>query len=330
MNVRVVSAWVAGARRLCPGDPSHTSAPRRPRGFTLIELLVVIAIIAVLIAMLLPAVQAAREAARRAQCCNNLVQIGIALQNYESSHERLPPGVVNVSGPVLDQAKGYHFGWLAQILPYCEQGNIYNHLNFRLGVYEAQNMTSRCLMVESFLCPSDGVSNRRGATGLAMSNYAGCHNDLETPIAANNNGVLFLNSSVRYEDITDGSSLTIFACEKTNDGLDEGWASGTRATLRNMGSRPIASGRRGPGGKQLFEVVDENDNVSVAAGADGAATALQDALKFVGSFGSRHPGGRNVAMGDGSVRFIKSTMANTIGRRLANRADGELISSDQY
>ena len=86
-------------------------------GFTLIELLVVIAIIAVLIALLLPAVQAAREAARRAQCCNNLMQLGIAIQNYESSHKMLPPGVVNLTGPILDQPKGYHFGWLVQVLP---------------------------------------------------------------------------------------------------------------------------------------------------------------------------------------------------------------------
>src|SRR5262245_65740468 len=91
---------------------------RDRRGFTLIELLVVIAIIAVLIALLLPAVQSAREAARRAQCCNNLMQMGIAIVNYESSHERLPPGVVNSTGPVLDVPKGYHFGWMTQILPY--------------------------------------------------------------------------------------------------------------------------------------------------------------------------------------------------------------------
>ena len=69
-----------------------------------------IAIISVLMALLLPAVQAAREAARRAQCVNNLMQLAIALQNYESSHEMFPPGVVNETGPVLDQPKGYHFG----------------------------------------------------------------------------------------------------------------------------------------------------------------------------------------------------------------------------
>jgi prepilin-type N-terminal cleavage/methylation domain-containing protein/prepilin-type processing-associated H-X9-DG protein len=312
----------AGRRRLCP------------RAFTLIELLVVIAIIAVLIALLLPAVQAAREAARRAQCANNLVQLGIALQNYEGSFERLPPGVVNDTSPVLDQPKGYHFGWLTQILPYCEQRNVYNHLNFKLGLYETQNFTSRTMLVDAFLCPSDAATLRRGSTGLAMGSYAGCHNDVETPIAANNNGVLFLNSSVRFEDITDGSSQTIFLSEKLNDGLDQGWASGTRASLRNMGSRSLGPAALGPGGRILFEVVEDDEAAAKARNPQGAVTraaaAEQDALSFVGSFGSRHPGGHNVAMGDGSVRLLKTSMGSVVARRLANRADGELLSADQY
>ena len=127
----------------------------RASAFTLIELLVVIAIISVLIALLLPAVQAAREAARRAQCFNNLMQLGIALQNYESPHEVFPPGVVNLTGPILDQPKGYHFGWLVQILPYCEMRNIYNHFNYKVGLYDTQNLTNRTNLVRGFLCPSD-------------------------------------------------------------------------------------------------------------------------------------------------------------------------------
>jgi prepilin-type N-terminal cleavage/methylation domain-containing protein len=310
---------------------------RRPpsaRAFTLIELLVVIAIIAVLIALLLPAVQSAREAARRAQCCNNLVQLAIAIQNYEASFERLPPGVVNDSGPILDQPKGYHFGWLTQILPYCEQRNVYNHLNFKLGLYETQNFTSRTMLVDVFLCPSDASTNRRGSTGLAMGSYAGCHNDAEAPIAANNNGVLFLNSAVRYEDITDGSSQTIFLSEKVNDGLDQGWASGTRASLRNMGSRSLGPRARGPGGKILFELADDEPVAAKGAiaqtGASISAAPEQDSPTFVGSFGSSHPGGQNVAMGDGSVRLLRTSMGTTIAKRLANRADGELLSADQY
>src|SRR4051794_28379521 len=95
--------------------------PQRRDGFTLIELLVVIAIISVLIALLLPAIQAAREAARRVQCVNNLMQIGIALQNYESSHELLPPGVINPSGPIQNAPTGYHASWMLQLLPFLEQ-----------------------------------------------------------------------------------------------------------------------------------------------------------------------------------------------------------------
>ncbi|HWT81537.1 MAG TPA: DUF1559 domain-containing protein, partial [Candidatus Methylomirabilis sp.] len=121
----------------------------------MIELLVVIAIISVLIALLLPAVQSAREAARRAQCVNNLMQYGIALQSYDSAHEILPPGVVSLTGPVLDQPKGYGFGWMTQVLPYFEMKNVYNHFNLKVGLYEPQNFTTRTTLVRSFLCPSD-------------------------------------------------------------------------------------------------------------------------------------------------------------------------------
>ena len=69
------------------------------------------------------------------------MQLGLALQNYESSHEAFPPGVVNDTGPVLDQPKGYHYGWMVRILPYCEMRNIYNHFNLSLGLYEAQNLS---------------------------------------------------------------------------------------------------------------------------------------------------------------------------------------------
>jgi len=290
--------------------------------FTLIELLVVIAIISVLIALLLPAVQGAREAARRAQCCNNLMQLGIAILNYEASHEQLPPGVVNDTDPVLDLPKGYGFGWLSQILPYCEQRNAYNHFNFNVGLYELQNLTVRTMMIRSFICPSDPGPNR-GALLVAMTSYAGVHNDVEAPITAKNKGVFFLNSSVRFEDITDGTSQTVFVGEKLNDGLDQGWASGTRASLRNAGwmvnsSTNLAMTIVAPGGKD-----------DAAAGKDAAA-GLPGAPSFVGGFSSRHPGGANFCFGDGSVRFLKSSLSLGILKLLATRAGGELVSSDQF
>jgi prepilin-type N-terminal cleavage/methylation domain-containing protein/prepilin-type processing-associated H-X9-DG protein len=298
---------------------------RDRRGFTLIELLVVIAIIAVLIALLLPAVQSAREAARRAQCCNNLMQLGIAIQNYESSHEVFPPGVVNRSGPILDQTQGYHYGWLVQVLPFCEQRNVYNHLNFKLGVYEPHNLTTRTTLIRSFLCASDN-GPARGTNNIAMTSYAACHNDVEAPIDAKNRGVMFLNSVIRYEDIPDGSSQTIFLGEKLNDGLDQGWASGTRASLRNSGSAingrfnvPGAFVSAGAGG-----FTDEDDE-SASAGRAAPGTAA-----FVGGFSSRHPGGGNFSFGDGSVRFLKNSIAPGVFRLLGNRADGEILDSDKF
>src|SRR5579883_167327 len=104
-------------------------------GFTLIELLVVIAIIAVLIALLLPAVQAAREAARRIQCVNNLMQIGLALQNYQSAHEVLPPGTVNETGPIQSIPSGYHMSWMRQVLPYVEQKGVDAHIHDKFSIY---------------------------------------------------------------------------------------------------------------------------------------------------------------------------------------------------
>src|SRR4051812_35314780 len=158
-------------------------------GFTLIELLVVIAIISVLIALLLPAIQAAREAARRVQCVNNLMQLGIALQNYESSHEILPPGVVDASGPVQNLPKGYHASWMLQLLPFLEQRGVARRFDDTVGVYSPENMTARGAIINAFLCPSDGGPSRRNADAVALNNYAACHNDLEAPIDVNNKGV---------------------------------------------------------------------------------------------------------------------------------------------
>jgi prepilin-type N-terminal cleavage/methylation domain-containing protein/prepilin-type processing-associated H-X9-DG protein len=183
--------------------------PRRDHGFTLIELLVVISIIAVLIGLLLPAVQSAREAARRAQCSNNLKQIGLAMHVYVSSHEALPPISVDCParnctyGPLPNYSPYPHQNWsqLARLLPYLEQGPLYNAINWSFGargsdgdvVYAAPNppdgasggpdsmpqMTVIATMVAAFLCPSDGNPGSSGtflvggsSKRVGASNYA--------------------------------------------------------------------------------------------------------------------------------------------------------------
>jgi len=295
----------------------------RRAGFTLIELLTVIAVIAMLIVMLLPAVQACREAARRASCCNNLMQLGLAVQHYESSQEVYPPGVVNNTGPVLDLPKGYHFGWMVRILPYCEMRNIYNHFNLKLSLYETQNLTTRTTLVTSFLCPSDFRINRtpfginRAPNNVVLTNYAGCHNDIEAPIDVKNNGVFILNAAIRYEDIPDGSSQTIFLGEKLNDGAGQGWASGTRASLRNIGTG-INGAVNIPGSTPQAIAED-------AAAEPGAPKVIPGTPAFVGGFASNHPGGALFSMGDGSVKFLKTSSGGGVFKLLANRADGEII-----
>ena len=305
----------------CSHRPEHAAAtPARSRGFTLIELLVVIAIIAVLVALLLPAVQSAREAARRAQCFNNLMQLAIAAQNYEGSHEMFPPGVVSETGPVLDQPTGYGYSWLVRLLPYCEMGNTYNHFNMAISLYDGRNLTTRTSLVRSFLCPSDNSMKARTPTGVVLTNYVGSHNDLEAPIDASNTGVFILNRALRYEDIPDGSSSTIFLGEKRNDATGQGWASGTRASLRNAGT--LINGTPGGG-------------LTWAGPAEAEQKKAPDAAKlgtpgFVGGFSSNHPGGANFAFGDGSVRFLKNTMSGGTFGLLANRADGEILDSGSY
>lgn len=199
------------------------------RAFTLVELLVVIAVIGILVGLLLPAVQAAREAARRMSCGNNLVQIGIAINNYEMAHRCLPPGTVDAAGPIVHLPVGFHHSWIVQLLPMLDEKVAYRRLDHTQSIYAAANFPVRAHVIASLLCPSVGVTG-------PYSNYAGVHDSREVPIDVNNNGVLFLNSNITIDDISDGASYTLFVGEKFIDATELGWSSGTRATLRNMGS----------------------------------------------------------------------------------------------
>lgn len=272
-------------------------------GFTLIELLVVIAIIAVLIALLLPAVQQAREGARRLQCQRNLTQLWLGIHQYSIAHGVFPPGSVNATGPIQSKdGGGYHFGFIAQVLPFIEQRLLYDHLNFRRSVYDNTNTTVRRLQVSWLLCPSRG--GNEGPLEFKPSSYAGCHHHLEAPIAADNSGSLFLNSRVRYDDLTDGAEHTLLLGETVLDDAALGWASGTRATLRNTGTRmndPGAMGRM------------------LGMGTPSGPLA-------VGGFGSEHGTGSNFAMADGNVQFLTEQIDMNVFQMLASRADGGLVS----
>ncbi len=180
------------------------------QALTLVELLIVIAIIGILISLLLPAVQSAREAARRAQCQNKLMQFGLALQLYHQAHEALPSGVRDDAGPIRHEPKGKHYSWITQILPYVQQQNTHRKIDFSAGVYTQANLQVRGLGITLFACPS------HRSEGPA-SDYAGCHHDADAPIDVDNHGVLFLNSAVRFDQISDGRSHTLFVGEKLTE-----------------------------------------------------------------------------------------------------------------
>jgi len=290
----------------------------------MIELLFVVAIITVLIALLLPAIQSSREMARRVQCSNNMLQLGIALGNYASTHRVFPPGVVNDKGPILNLPVGYHYSWIVQILPYMEQRAIYRRFNFREGVYAPSNETVRNARIQTLVCPSDG------SRAYFSTSYAGCHNDVEAPIAADNTGILYLNSRVSYDDISDGPAYTILLGEMRRGEPTMGWASGTRASLRNTGHPINDPDKHAPprGSTYLSQAGSSTVN-----DLNAVATMVQDGIlpiDYVGGFSSLHPVGGNFLFADGSVRLLKQSIDQHIYRFLGNRADGNLISDDSF
>ncbi len=286
------------------------------RGFTVIELTVVIAIIVGVLALLLPAMLKAREAARRTQCQNNLKQLILGLHNYAEQRHVFPPGVVDDQSPILQEPIGYHASWTVQLLPFLDQTNISNDWDRSVGIYTGSNAQVFNYVVPVFACPSNSEPNPI-RFGHPQSSYAGCYHDSEAPIDMTNVGVLTLNSSTRIETISDGTSHTIFIGEvrlpepdvdiaMADLGLHGllGWASGTRATLRNTSHF--------------------NQKLTAADFAEGDLTGP------VGGFGSYHEDGGYFAFGDGSVRFLHDSIDPALLRDLGNPADGNLPSADKF
>ena len=330
----------------------------RRRAFTLIELLVVIAIIAVLIALLLPAVQSAREAARRAQCVNNLKQIGLAMHNYHDANNSLPPG----------QRASVFGTWQVFILPYIEQGALFNAYNlygrfFPEGTVASDvaangpgnllrygsppNLTVTRSRVNNLLCPSDtwaplDLTNRNGVT---RHNYAcnygnsdvfqGLKYDatpypdapwLGAPFSDPDRGLSRYPARglcPGFAALTDGLSNTMLAGEVVQgQGLDLrgftwwGDASGFMTYLTPNSTLPDVQQAKG------YCVYPMQNNPPCIA-----KTATQPATY---ASRSRHPGGVDVAMGDGSVKFVKNSISLPIWRALSTSQGNEIVSSDAF
>ncbi|MBX6315587.1 MAG: DUF1559 domain-containing protein [Isosphaeraceae bacterium] len=342
---------------------------RAGRGFTLIELLVVIAIIGVLIALLLPAVQSAREAARRAQCTNNLKQIGLALHNYHDALGSFPPLQV----PGRDASTGTASAWwgpgvLVQLIGFMEGKALYNAFNFNAPCVigctkpgQLVNTTVRNASVASFLCPSDpGNSVYRQGTNYGAS--VGPQFRFEAGTAGIGVGLFAALVSYGTRDVTDGTSNTI----AFNELLIGQNRSGMRADYTQYRDLPWPAS--GPTGKGLTQTMPTGAGylrqyiVQCDQHAQTATPQVQARLYWVSSrmyhgacsnelltpnsqhkdcmwypantglhtARSRHPGGANVLFADGSVRFIKNSIALNIWWGLGTRAGGEVLSSDSY
>jgi prepilin-type N-terminal cleavage/methylation domain-containing protein/prepilin-type processing-associated H-X9-DG protein len=323
---------------------------RRTPGFTLIELMVVIAVLGILLALLLPAVQSAREAARRAQCSGHLKQIALAMHNYQTVHSVLPPG-----------KKGCCWGtWLVYALPHLEQQPLYNAWNscginaagvptgydLDLRYFGAANVTVTSTRLEVYLCPSDMSNAPLSATlnGLTYSctsqNFAANFGNT-TVLQGDYQGIKFAGApfvdigspvgdygqpshqTVGFNAIPDGLSHTLLLSEVVvGQGQDlRGFSWWGDAATFEAFSTPNSS----------FPDVLFSPIYCINQSPNPPCTTATSALPEMYAARSRHPGGVNVAMADGSVAFVKETVNLLLWRARSTAAGGEILGgADPY
>jgi prepilin-type N-terminal cleavage/methylation domain-containing protein len=326
-------------------------------GFTLIELLVVIAIIAILIGLLLPAVQKVRDAAARAQCQNNLKQIGLALHNYHDVNKKFPPALnrdrVNNGGT---GGRYWYWSWMARILQYIEGGNLWRAADTFAAVDDAKAFTYPSpyhswnpwgnfaitsgnvapinpafgAIVQTYSCPSDGrtlsaqsIPTGYGSTwaSVGLAGYVGV-SGLTAASALNNpgdkSGIIYMASKTRMGDIIDGTSNTLLAGERPpSKDMYYGWWF-AGAGFNNTGVGDVVLGAR-------------ETNYATSLGCPTTRVGLlpgnpnDDCSQA--TFWSMHEAGANFLLGDGSVRFVTYS-ANNFLPALATRNGGEVINGD--
>ena len=343
----LIAAVALAGSRLLLRTRGGFRLPRR-RGFTLVELLVVIAIIATLIGLLLPAVQSAREAARRSACMNNVKQLGLALHNHHSARGKFPPGFGL-----------YREFWSAHILPYLEEGALYDRIEFvdsrtnDWGSYNHPNRDACAAVIQAMRCPSaglvtgkdnQGIPNRspvsyRGVAGSMISS-----DDLSTRSAGYNTaaysalegepsdrdsyvrrseGILFGASRVKIKDVTDGTSKTFILGESFTD-------TDYTKDSQNMDYWGLFGPQMGndsaawaPG---FVRGTEHSEGVgSAVVPINSRLNPLMHGTLMEMSFGSRHPGGAVFCLADASVRFVNETVEQQTYQALATRGLGDLV-----
>jgi prepilin-type N-terminal cleavage/methylation domain-containing protein len=297
------------------------SSRRARHAFTLIELLVVIAIIGILVGLLLPAVQQVREAANLATCRNNLKQIGLAMHNYHDTYGTFPVGYYDPTPwPQTDNGPGW--GWGAYLLPFLEQDNLYNQINFKLDVGDPANAAVVSTFIKSFFCPSDLLVTTFVVTDggsrswtLAQGSYVACNgndgvDDFTTP--PHTGAFIRATKGFREADIKDGLSNTLFVGDRTIQLSYSTWVGGPTGALNPFLQSPGNFGA-------------EVTLLMCHAGVTGPNTpGIYDA----DSTSSPHRTGVPFLFGDGSVHFLGNAIDITTWMELATRAGGETIIGD--
>ncbi len=314
-------------------------APYR-RGFTLIELLVVIAIIAVLVSLLLPAVQQAREAARRSQCKNNLKQFGLAMHNYVDALGRLP---------LCNESQKVSYSTHTFLLPYMDQGTVYNLINFNVNYSDPTNVIPLAAVVPSFLCPSDvsapipagwAGTNYRANQGTGVlyglpSTTVGGSGYGEPPPS----GVFVPGSALRIADITDGTSNTAAYSEHQLGDFNQAVSSftdtfepGTHPTDPDTAMAQCNAidptnlsfqGYSNIGAPWMYAYHSTTFYWHVTG--PNTRSCMYPPGHVHTSASSNHTGGVHVNLCDGSVRFVANSINLATWRALGTRNGGEVL-----
>lgn len=308
---------------------------RSRRGFTLVELLVVIAIIGVLVALLLPAVQAAREASRRSSCNNNLKQVALGMHNHHDTFGLFPPGQWNDF--YSNDAPNIRGCWVQTLLPFIEQSTLADTYAQGLTVNGSWALlcTKKDTIIRTLLCPSDPNSPKTKTIDTNTTqpggqnemqgmhvNYAVCAGSTYYPSNGRNaNGIFYVKSQSRFSDITDGTSTTLFLAEICVS---------PDATRNDLRGRYCNSWE----GNSWFTSL-QPPNTSVPDTQNYQGQSIRRApISSVGAGStlalytrSYHPGGVNVALADGSVRFVSNTVNATIFQSLGTRSGGEVVGN---
>jgi prepilin-type N-terminal cleavage/methylation domain-containing protein/prepilin-type processing-associated H-X9-DG protein len=314
------------------------------QAFTLIELLVVIAIIAILIGLLLPAVQKVREAAARAKCQNHLKQLALAMHNYHDAMNQFPAAYVTRND--LPSGNFYRWSAFAMISPYLEQTAIYNNLRLDLSLYNSvpfptlrpEHAPWVVLKIPVFLCPSDVRQETQpgwGATNYAVNAGNGANGGIFP-----GNGAIIQDGRIRITDLTDGSSQTSMLAESL---IGRGGTATSLSTPADVQELYRFLAATSPLSEAACAGTTNFQTDRQARWADGAGTTHQfvhyyrpndstpDCASRAANWKtarSRHAGGVNLAFCDGSIRFLRETIALETWSALGTRNGGEVATVD--